>query len=120
MPSRSTRHHPLPVSMEPPLQIQLDGSDLPTTSSPSTGDRPRETAGDRGVDEQAPAPLTERCDALAAAIAGARRPPPGARGSSPPLSTDSTEVGAYVSAHSPSRSRATSLSSSVSWALLLA
>jgi hypothetical protein len=48
----------------------MDGSDLPTTSGPSAGDRPRETTGDGGAEHKDAAPLPDRCEALATAIAG--------------------------------------------------
>ncbi|KAM0919320.1 hypothetical protein ACQ4PT_008247 [Festuca glaucescens] len=49
----------------------MDGSDLSITSGPSAGDRPRETTGDGGAEHKDTAPLPDRCEALAAAIAGA-------------------------------------------------
>jgi hypothetical protein len=48
----------------------MDGSDLPTTSGPSAGDQPRETTGAGGAEHKDTAPLPDRCEALAAAIAG--------------------------------------------------
>ncbi|XP_062196068.1 uncharacterized protein LOC133899135 isoform X2 [Phragmites australis] len=56
----------------------MDGSDLPSAASSSSpspsaaaaSDRPPEAAGDGGVEEEQAAPQPERCEALAAAIAG--------------------------------------------------
>ncbi|CAM0910877.1 unnamed protein product [Alopecurus aequalis] len=52
----------------------MDGSDLPTTSGPSAaiagGDRTRETTGDGGAEHKETGAHTDRCEALAAAIAG--------------------------------------------------
>ncbi|XP_066326123.1 uncharacterized protein [Miscanthus floridulus] len=51
----------------------MDGADLPSHSAATAadGDRPPESAGDGGVeDEPAAAPPPERCEALASAIAG--------------------------------------------------
>jgi len=50
----------------------MDGADLPSHSAATAadGDRPPESAGDGGVeDEPAAAPPPERCEALASAIA---------------------------------------------------
>ncbi|KAM3191099.1 hypothetical protein ACQJBY_068815 [Aegilops geniculata] len=58
--------------MEPPL---MDGFDLPTTSRPSAtiaggDDRPPEITGDGGLEDADTGPHPDRCEALAAAIAG--------------------------------------------------
>ncbi|EMS46978.1 hypothetical protein TRIUR3_25294 [Triticum urartu] len=58
--------------MEPPL---MDGFDLPTTSGPSAtiaggDDRPPEMTGDGGLEDADTGPHPDRCEALAAAIAG--------------------------------------------------
>ena len=53
----------------------MDGSDLPTTVVPSAtiaggGDRTWETNGDGGAEHSETGPHPDRCEALAAAIAG--------------------------------------------------
>jgi len=77
-PSGSSCLSPLHRSWSPDgTTTRMDGADLPSPSSAAAtaaaadGDRPPESAGDGGVeDERAAASPPERCDALAAAIAG--------------------------------------------------